>query len=617
MFGIIINLKGCKFMPKEEIPRGQLSNIILSTLIDNDKYGYEIIDVVKDKTDGKVIIKQPTLYSSLRRMEEQGLISSYWRDSEIGGRRHYYSITDYGKKYAEKWQTDLNEFLISLKEKNFIPETKQKNTSTILQQDNLINLVNKQHENEQEVINEPKNKAFVQYDLFTSPTLISDPSNEIFDSIKKLREEADDEYKESRDVDHKIEKLSNLRNDAQEEIKTTYVAKNYNVNESNNIRQAFFDKTKNNKSFATAVRQNDVQYKDSKFEQAYKENENTNRIEDDYANNKNGDELNKQAFKSDSEQLEDTLYKDTHFFENDNEEEISFVDLDPKEDISYPSQSPSISEDQHDKVTNDNQPSSLEEEKIDRQINNKDDAIYITTSPQDANIPKVKRITTDRFEKFTRNYTSFLDSKLKAQEQTNIETFDDELTDNDEVELRQLKEADYSQPQIKNLEDLRQYYENSNIKFGVYDANSKVNKQSYIKINWLNFLSFSIITFISIVISITCYCILKNAQPSWNFLYLVVPLIFVFIDFYLFYKYYRAKNAITSIGNILNYNWIYQIVLSIVSILVFCSINILAGLTLDTIYNYMTTLLYPSIIILLYPMLSLINYIVIMIAKKK
>ena len=68
-------------MPKEEIPRGQLSNIILSTLIDNDKYGYEIIDVVKDKTDGKVIIKQPTLYSSLRRMEEQGLISSYWRDS--------------------------------------------------------------------------------------------------------------------------------------------------------------------------------------------------------------------------------------------------------------------------------------------------------------------------------------------------------------------------------------------------------------------------------------------------------------------------------------------------------------------------------------------------------
>ena len=97
-------------MPKEEIPRGQLSNIILSTLIENDKYGYEIIDNLKKRTNGNLNIKQPSLYSCLRRMEEQGLISSYWRDSEIGGRRHYYSITDYGKKYAEKWQTDINFF---------------------------------------------------------------------------------------------------------------------------------------------------------------------------------------------------------------------------------------------------------------------------------------------------------------------------------------------------------------------------------------------------------------------------------------------------------------------------------------------------------------------------
>ena len=34
-------------MAKEEIPRGQLSLIILSTLFDNDKYGYEIIELIK------------------------------------------------------------------------------------------------------------------------------------------------------------------------------------------------------------------------------------------------------------------------------------------------------------------------------------------------------------------------------------------------------------------------------------------------------------------------------------------------------------------------------------------------------------------------------------------
>ena len=133
-------------MPKEEIPRGQLSNIILSTLLDTDKYGYEIIDTIKEKTNGNVIIKQPSLYSSLRRMEEQGLISSYWRDSEIGGRRHYYSITDYGKKYAEKWQTDLSVFSTTDYNKNIKAneninqETDQQNISqgTILQQENLF-----------------------------------------------------------------------------------------------------------------------------------------------------------------------------------------------------------------------------------------------------------------------------------------------------------------------------------------------------------------------------------------------------------------------------------------------------------------------------------------------
>ncbi|MDD2445251.1 MAG: helix-turn-helix transcriptional regulator [Clostridia bacterium] len=80
------------------VPRGQLSTILLSTLIDGDKYGVEIISNIKEKTDGNLTIKQPSLYSSLARMEKQGFINSYWRDGDKGGKRHYYSITDLGKK---------------------------------------------------------------------------------------------------------------------------------------------------------------------------------------------------------------------------------------------------------------------------------------------------------------------------------------------------------------------------------------------------------------------------------------------------------------------------------------------------------------------------------------
>lgn len=84
---------------KKPLARGFVNKKILESLLDGDKYGYEIIKEVKEKSDGKIELKQPSLYSSLKRFEQKGLISSYWGDSDIGGRRHYYSITEVGKNY--------------------------------------------------------------------------------------------------------------------------------------------------------------------------------------------------------------------------------------------------------------------------------------------------------------------------------------------------------------------------------------------------------------------------------------------------------------------------------------------------------------------------------------
>ena len=70
--------------------RGSVNNAILKTLINGDKYGYEIIKEVEQLSEGSIILKQPSLYSSLSRFEEKGYVTSYWGDSDIGGRRHYY-----------------------------------------------------------------------------------------------------------------------------------------------------------------------------------------------------------------------------------------------------------------------------------------------------------------------------------------------------------------------------------------------------------------------------------------------------------------------------------------------------------------------------------------------
>lgn len=71
--------------------------LILHQLVSEDKYGYDIVKQIEDDSNGEINIKQPTLYSLLKKLEQSRFITSYWKDSEIGGKRHYYQITENGK----------------------------------------------------------------------------------------------------------------------------------------------------------------------------------------------------------------------------------------------------------------------------------------------------------------------------------------------------------------------------------------------------------------------------------------------------------------------------------------------------------------------------------------
>lgn len=91
-----------------DLIRGHINTIILRTLSDGDKYGYEIIDSIETKSQGLYTIKQPTLYSALKRLEGQGYVTSYWGGSSGGGRRRYFSLTEQGKEFylrnQQEWE---------------------------------------------------------------------------------------------------------------------------------------------------------------------------------------------------------------------------------------------------------------------------------------------------------------------------------------------------------------------------------------------------------------------------------------------------------------------------------------------------------------------------------
>ena len=83
--------------------KGHIETIILCSLYNNDKYGYEIAKEIKERTANKYEIKQPTLYSYLKRLEEDDLIVSYWGESSNGGRRRYYKLGKVGRKNCEQF----------------------------------------------------------------------------------------------------------------------------------------------------------------------------------------------------------------------------------------------------------------------------------------------------------------------------------------------------------------------------------------------------------------------------------------------------------------------------------------------------------------------------------
>lgn len=81
-----------------DLIRGHTDTIILSLLSVSDSYGYKINKDILDLTGNRFEFKEATLYSAFRRLEQSGLIASYWGDENSGARRKYYTITDAGRK---------------------------------------------------------------------------------------------------------------------------------------------------------------------------------------------------------------------------------------------------------------------------------------------------------------------------------------------------------------------------------------------------------------------------------------------------------------------------------------------------------------------------------------
>ncbi len=80
---------------------GSTTMLLLKLLEEKDMYGYEMIEVLRERSQNVFELKAGTLYPLLHNLEEKGLLIVYER--EAGNKvRKYYSITKNGKKTLDE-----------------------------------------------------------------------------------------------------------------------------------------------------------------------------------------------------------------------------------------------------------------------------------------------------------------------------------------------------------------------------------------------------------------------------------------------------------------------------------------------------------------------------------
>ena len=95
-------------MRKMELLKGSTEMLLLSLLQVKDRYGYEMIEELKQLSEWYLQFKEGMLYPALKKLEDKEWVKSYWRDSMEGPKRKDYYVTKAGVSQLslqkEEWE---------------------------------------------------------------------------------------------------------------------------------------------------------------------------------------------------------------------------------------------------------------------------------------------------------------------------------------------------------------------------------------------------------------------------------------------------------------------------------------------------------------------------------
>src|SRR5678816_462127 len=94
-----------------ELKKGSAELLILSLVEDQPRHGYDIGQLIEQRSDGVLRFNVASLYPLLYRLEKRGWIQGRWVEKAGQRRRRYYRLTAEGKKVLAAQRNGWREFV--------------------------------------------------------------------------------------------------------------------------------------------------------------------------------------------------------------------------------------------------------------------------------------------------------------------------------------------------------------------------------------------------------------------------------------------------------------------------------------------------------------------------
>lgn len=100
--------------PQRELLKGSLELIVLTLLEHEPMYGYQMVKEVGTRSAGGLQIKEGSLYPALHRLEQTGLVESFWQPRQDGVNRRYYRLTAQGRAALPARQAEWQSYIVAV-----------------------------------------------------------------------------------------------------------------------------------------------------------------------------------------------------------------------------------------------------------------------------------------------------------------------------------------------------------------------------------------------------------------------------------------------------------------------------------------------------------------------